>query len=94
MFVLTLQAASDASTIFSSALSQGGAGIDREMEMAGSKGKREERDLMSRAMDVTVIATTIGGASVANMLIPGLGSAVIGAVLGAVFGFRATRFVD
>ena len=94
MFVLILQAASDASTIFSSALSQGGAGIDREMEMAGSKGKRVERDLMSRAMDVTVIATTIGGASVANMLRPGLASAVIGAVLGAVFGFRATRFVD
>jgi len=62
--------------------------------MAGSKAKRVERDLMSRAMDVTVIATTIGGASVANMVIPGLGSAVIGAVLGAIFGFRATRFAD
>ncbi len=44
-----------------------------------------------RFMDITVIATTAGCASMANMLCPSLGSAVVGAVLGAMFGLIVSR---
>ncbi|MEB0039259.1 MULTISPECIES: hypothetical protein [unclassified Pseudomonas] len=49
------------------------------------------RSPIARAMDVTMIATTIGSAAIANMIFPSLGSAVIGAILGAIFGYRATK---
>jgi hypothetical protein len=43
-------------------------------------------NLMSRLMDIRLISLTAGAATVANMLAPGLGSAAIGAVLGALYG--------
>ncbi|WP_397452729.1 hypothetical protein [Pseudomonas sp. NA-150] len=46
---------------------------------------------ISRAMDVTMIATTVGCAAIANMVFPSMGSAVVGAVLGAIIGFRSTK---
>lgn len=46
---------------------------------------------VARAMDVTMIATTIGCAAAANMVSPGAGSAILGAVLGIVIGLAATR---
>lgn len=48
------------------------------------------RSPMARIMDVTMIGTTIGGASLANLILPTLGSVIVGAILGAIFGFRAT----
>ena len=52
---------------------------------------RRVRRSRARAMDVTMIATTVGCAAAANMLLPGLGSAVVGAILGAVIGAVATK---
>lgn len=46
---------------------------------------------ISRVLDVTMIATTVGCAAAANMIFPGVGSAVIGAVLGAFIGLCATK---
>jgi hypothetical protein len=42
-------------------------------------------------MDITMIATTVGSAAIANLNFPSLESARIGAVLGAVIGYRATE---
>ena len=53
--------------------------------------RKEPRSSLTRVMDVTMISTTVGSAALANMIFPGLGSTLVGAVLGAVFGFRATR---
>jgi NhaP-type Na+/H+ or K+/H+ antiporter len=53
--------------------------------------RKEARLPITRAMDVTMIATTVGSAAIANMIFPSLGSAIIGAVLGAIIGFRATK---
>jgi len=53
--------------------------------------RKETRLPISRVMDVTIISTTVGSASFANMIFPGLGSTLVGAVLGAIFGFRATK---
>lgn len=49
------------------------------------------RKVLSRAMDVTMIATTVGCAAAANMIHPGTGSAIIGALLGIALGMMATR---
>ncbi len=60
--------------------------------MSAKKISSEETRLpVTRVMDVTVIATTVGSAAIANMIFPSLGSAIIGAVLGAIIGFRATK---
>ncbi|MGF6513061.1 hypothetical protein ABH912_000527 [Pseudomonas sp. BT76 TE3572] len=53
--------------------------------------RKEIRAPVARAMDVTMIATTVGGAAIANMIFPSITSAIIGAVLGAVIGYRATE---
>lgn len=53
--------------------------------------RKEARSSITRVMDVTMISTTVGSAAFANMIFPGLGSTIVGAVLGAVFGFRATK---
>ena len=53
--------------------------------------RKETRLPINRVMDVTMISTTVGSAAFANMIFPGLGSTLVGAVLGAIFGFRATR---
>jgi hypothetical protein len=50
--------------------------------------------VIDRFMDVTMIATTAGCAAAANMLYPSLGSALIGAVLGAIFGFTVSRSAE
>ncbi len=54
--------------------------------------RKEVRLPINRAMDITMIATTVGSATIANMIFPSLESAIIGAVLGAVIGYRATEF--
>jgi hypothetical protein len=53
--------------------------------------RKEVRSPINRAMDITMIATTVGSAAIANMMFPSLESAIIGAVLGAVIGYRATE---
>jgi len=52
------------------------------------------RPLMSRLMDVRMIALTAGSASFANMLFPGLGSSAVGAALGAAFALHALKSRD
>lgn len=52
------------------------------------------RSLMSRLMDVRMIVLTVGTASFANMLIPGLGSSAVGAALGAAFALHALKSRD
>jgi len=52
------------------------------------------RPLMSRLMDVRMIALTAGSASVANMLIPGFGSSAVGATLGAAFALHVLKSRD
>jgi len=52
------------------------------------------RSVIARIMDVTMIGTTIGCASIANMIFPSLGSVLVGAVLGAIFGFRVITRSD
>ncbi|WP_300719419.1 hypothetical protein [Pseudomonas sp.] len=49
------------------------------------------RKAFGRAMDVTMIATTIGCAAAANMIHPGTGSVIVGALLGIAVGLMATR---
>lgn len=48
---------------------------------------------ISRFMDVTMIAASVGCASAVNMFFPGAGtgSVILGAVLGVVVGLMATR---
>ncbi|BCT33870.1 hypothetical protein PproGo58_33650 [Pseudomonas protegens] len=41
--------------------------------------------------DVTMLATTIGGAAVANLFFPGLGGVLVGAVIGAMIGRSAAK---
>jgi len=41
------------------------------------------RPLICRLMDVRMIAMTTGSATIANLLVPGMGSAAVGAALGA-----------
>jgi len=53
--------------------------------------RKEVRSPINRAMDITMIATTVGSAAIANMVFPSLESVIIGAVLGAVIGYRATE---
>ncbi len=49
------------------------------------------RNPFSRIMDIRMIATTLGGASLANMLFPNMGSALLaGLLLGALAGLWAT----
>jgi hypothetical protein len=62
--------------------------------MIGNKSLKTRRGPASRAMDVTMIASTVGCATVANLMVPSLGSAVCGAIIGAIIGFRATRFSE
>lgn len=60
--------------------------------MSAKKICRKETSLpATRVMDVTIISTTVGSAAFANMIFPGLGSTIVGAVVGAIFGFRATK---
>jgi len=49
------------------------------------------RHPFSRMMDIQMIATTLGGASLAGMLFPNMGSALLaGLLLGALAGLWAT----
>lgn len=59
---------------------------------ATTRGRTGPRGI-SRFMDVTMIATTVGCASAANMLFPaaGTGTVVLGAVLGIALGLAATK---
>lgn len=43
--------------------------------------------------DVAKFATTLGGAAVGNMIFPGVGGALVGAVLGAYFASKAAKDV-
>jgi hypothetical protein len=45
-------------------------------------------------MDFRMIAITAGTASLANMLVPGLGSLAVGAILGALFALHALKSPD
>lgn len=53
--------------------------------------RRTARKALSRAMDVTMIATTVGCAAAANMVVPSSGSVLIGALLGVLLGLAATK---
>ncbi|WP_312141174.1 hypothetical protein [Stutzerimonas nitrititolerans] len=52
---------------------------------------RAARKALSRAMDVTMIATTVGCAAAANMIVPSSGSVLVGALLGVLLGLAATK---
>lgn len=41
--------------------------------------------------NVTMIAATVGGAAMANMIVPGVGSAMIGGLVGAWLGRNAVK---
>ncbi|NWB94748.1 hypothetical protein HX870_10645 [Pseudomonas gingeri] len=51
------------------------------------------RTPFSCLMDINMIGATLGGACLANMLFPDTGSALVGALLGALAGFRAASTV-
>lgn len=53
--------------------------------------QESEISLLDRAMDIRVIAAIIGGASTGDMILSGGRGAVLGAVFGAIVGFRATK---
>jgi len=52
------------------------------------------RPLISRLMDVRMIAMTTGSATIANLLVPGMGSAAVGAVLGAACALHILKSRD
>jgi hypothetical protein len=59
-----------------------------------SKRNSVSRSLAARLMDFRMVAITAGTASLANMLVPGLGSSAVGAILGAAFALHVLKSPD
>jgi len=65
--------------------------ITPDPKLSDPTGQEPKQPASASKSDVTMIATTLGGAAVANLIFPGIGGALVGAFIGAMIGRNAAK---